>query len=114
MIQGLRDLYPVTLEVVGSQPLAYFLVNFLVVSIFWAAINLLPVFPLDGGQVARNLFQLYGGGNAIPNSLALSMITGIAAAVYGFSHGQQFLGILFAMLAYSSYQAIQQYGGFRW
>ena len=110
-LQRLGDIYGVTYHVTGSEHLAIFVFDFLTVSVFWALLNLLPVFPLDGGQIARNLFVMFGGGNAISNSLTLSMITGIGAAFYGFSHGQQYLGILFAMLAYSSFQALQQYGG---
>ena len=32
--------------------------DLLFVNIFWGLVNLLPVFPLDGGQISRELFQL--------------------------------------------------------
>jgi Zn-dependent protease len=100
----------------GGEPLPpnelyLFAVFFLYVSLFWALLNLLPVYPLDGGQIARNLFLLFGGHRAIEHSLLLSIATGGFIALYGFRRGQPFLGLMFALLAYSSYQAWQAYGG---
>jgi Zn-dependent protease len=45
--QGTKELPSVALNI--------FVVQFLFVSIFWALLNLLPVYPLDGGQISRNL-----------------------------------------------------------
>ena len=63
-------------EPLASNDLYYFVAFFLIVSIFWAFLNLLPVYPLDGGQIARNLFLLFGGQNAIQHSLMLSIVAG--------------------------------------
>lgn len=111
-VESVYDLPVAVHELIPSRPLVVFLTVYVYISVIWAVINLLPVFPLDGGQIARNLFLLYGGANAIRHSLMLSLLTGAAAAIYGFTHGQPFLGILFAMLAYGSYQALTMYGGF--
>lgn len=95
-----------------SEP-AYYMVSFyLIVSVYWAVLNLMPVYPLDGGQIARSLFILYGGSDAVRQSLVLSVCVGIGLAVYGFSSGSIFLGLLFASLAYSSYQMLTQQGGY--
>jgi Zn-dependent protease len=102
--QPLLDLQPDTLF--------YFAQFFLYVSVYWALVNLLPVYPLDGGQIARELFLLYGRGDGIRNSLLLSMLTGAGIALFAFGNQQFYLGILFGMLAYSSYQVLQAYGGF--
>ena len=88
----------------------YFLYHFYWVSIVWAFFNLLPVYPLDGGQICRNLFLLFGGSNGINYSLMLSVATGGLLAVYGYQRGQIYLALMFASLAYSSYQALQAYG----
>ncbi len=88
-----------------------FTAYFLYISVYWALINLLPVYPLDGGQIARELFQLYSRGDGIKNSLLLSVFTGGAVALLAFSNRDFYLGILFGMLAYSSYQVLQAYGG---
>lgn len=98
----------------GGRPpgrsLEIFLVQFQIISIFWAFLNLLPVYPLDGGQIARNLFLLFGGANAIQYSLMLSVGAAVAVTLWTLN-SQPFLGIMFAMLGYSSYQMLQSYGG---
>ncbi len=34
-----------------------FVFDMIVINLFWALLNLLPVFPLDGGQISRELFE---------------------------------------------------------
>jgi Zn-dependent protease len=107
-------LLPATGRVLSNEALAALVAMYVYVSVFWALLNLLPVYPLDGGQIARHLFQMYGGGQAMQQSLMLSVGTGAVVAIYALSCHQPFLGIMFAMLAYSSYQMLQTYGGRRW
>jgi Zn-dependent protease len=91
-----------------SDYLEMFLFLFLAVSILWALMNLLPVYPLDGGQISRNLFLLYSSHNPIQYSLMLSVATAIAAAIYGFRQ-EFFMGLMFTLLAYSSYEGYRAY-----
>ena len=86
-----------------------------------ALLNLMPVYPLDGGQIARELFLLGGSRQAIPHSLILSIVVAVGLALWGFQRHESFMGIMFLMLAYSSYTTLQQYrgqggfgGGSRW
>ena len=95
----------------GPEPLETFLFFFLYVSVYWAILNLLPIYPLDGGQISREVFMLWNREHALRNSLILSLVAGALTAVWGFSTGNQYLGILFGMLAYSSYTALQSYLG---
>lgn len=82
------------------------------VNIFWGLMNLLPVFPLDGGQIAREILTVNDPWNGVVRSLWLSVITGAVAAVGGFVLLESiFLGILFGSLAFSSYQALQRMSG---
>lgn len=80
-------------------------------SIAWALLNLLPVYPMDGGQIARELFSIFNPRSGISYSLMLSVSVGVGAAVYAYVHGQVFLAMFFGMLAYSSYQILQAYTG---
>jgi Zn-dependent protease len=91
------------------------LVHYLLdINIFWGLINLLPVYPLDGGQISRQLLissDPYGG---IRKSLWLSVIVGGVVAVVGWAYmNQPYLGVMFGMLAFSSYTMLQQMGGGR-
>lgn len=77
------------------------------INTFWGLINLLPVFPLDGGQVARNvLIQLdpWDGGR---KSLWLSVITGGLIALAALLFLQSiYMAFLFGILAFQSYQSL--------
>ena len=75
------------------------------VNIFWGLVNLLPVFPLDGGQVARNILIQFDRMNGLRNSLWLSAIVGGLIAVLGFVFLRSiFMALLFGLLAFQSYQ----------
>lgn len=82
------------------------------INVFWGLINLLPVFPLDGGQTARAIFVRFDPWNGVTNALWLSVITGAVVAVAGFVAWRSFyMAFLFGMLALQSYQALQHGGG---
>ena len=88
-----------------------FVWHMLWVNIGWGLVNLLPVYPLDGGQIARELFLMYGRREPIQRSLMLSTVAAGGLAVFGLLHERVFLALMFGFLAYSSYQALQAYNG---
>ena len=75
-------------------------------SVVWALLNLVPVWPLDGGRIMNSLVLMNGGRR--DQALTVSMIAAGLLAVYGFSNKQTFMAILFASLALGNYQALQQ------
>jgi stage IV sporulation protein FB len=78
------------------------------VSIFWGLINLVPVYPLDGGSVARNIFLQADPIDGIRKSLWLSVIAGgIVALVSLIFLRSLFMMLLFGFLAFQSYQSLQ-------
>ena len=92
------------------------------VSLYLGLLNLLPVYPLDGGQISRELWMKSQPRMGLINSLRLSMIVAIAFAVYAFAchfnvippellvpwiRPGIFAGILFAILAVENYVEIQ-------
>jgi Zn-dependent protease len=48
----------------------------------WSALNLIPVFPLDGGQISRELCMLFSRRNGMRLSLGLSFVIAGLIAVY--------------------------------
>jgi membrane-associated protease RseP (regulator of RpoE activity) len=86
------------------------------VNIYWGLVNLLPIFPLDGGQIARELFLQFGGSEALRQSLWLSVGTAAGFVVYALAYrpGSLFFPLFFGYLAYLSYQELQDYGGGGW
>lgn len=85
-----------------------FILMMLWVNIFWGLINLLPVFPLDGGQVARNILVQYDPRDGARKSLWISVVTGgvVALAAFVFMNSI-YMAFLFGILAFQSYQALQ-------
>ncbi|MCH2128104.1 MAG: site-2 protease family protein [Pirellulaceae bacterium] len=83
----------------------------LFINIYWGLVNLLPVYPLDGGQISRELFMRYVGNDGLQKSLWLSVGVGAAMALFGFMHDYYFIGLIFGYLAFSSYQLLQTFSG---
>ncbi len=99
-------------KMIDSPGLFAMLVFYAWPSIVWALLNLIPVWPLDGGRVMRSLV-LIGGGNT-SQSLMISLIAAGLMSVYGLTNGQTFMGILFFSLAITNFQMLQQSGGWRY
>jgi stage IV sporulation protein FB len=86
----------------------------LYINIFWAVVNLLPVLPLDGGQIALQFLVQQDPWAGMQRALMLSIFTGGAAALmFLVVLHSPMLAMLFASLAVSSYLTWQQSGGTR-
>jgi Zn-dependent protease len=97
---------------IGSLPLIALIYAFNYCSIWWALMNLLPVYPLDGGQISREAFLLSNVRDGIRQSLILSIITGAAVAIWALTQEKDtYLALMFGMLAYSSFMTLQAYSG---
>lgn len=90
----------------------------LFINLAWNVMNLVPVLPLDGGQISREFFSWYQPRGGLRLSLQISMMAGGAVALFSlysmFNHESvlnldpRFLALMFAYLAFQSYQALQQ------
>ena len=90
--------------------LATLVYDLLYVNIFWGIINLFPVYPLDGGQIARQLFMKYNPWHGVRQSIVLSVITGAAMAAYALlvkKPSDFYLAFFFGYLAYLSYASLE-------
>lgn len=76
------------------------------INLWWGLVNLLPVYPLDGGQISRHLMTHWRR-DGVDLSVKISLVVAVGCAVYFFSNQQQYAGILFALLAYESYQMLR-------
>jgi stage IV sporulation protein FB len=98
----------------ASDYLRMFFQQLLWFNIFWGAVNLLPVYPLDGGQIARAVLVSRDPWMGMTRSLWLSVLVGAGVAAVGAMVMQDwFIAILFGLLAASNYQMLQQAGGGR-
>jgi hypothetical protein len=71
------------------------------VNIAWSVLNLLPILPLDGGNIAQSLF----GRQA---ARILSIVVGGAAGLLLFANGITFAGFFFLFFAASNFGSLQQ------
>jgi Zn-dependent protease len=114
-IVGLPGWVARPLGLTGGAPLtnvvAFTMVYSLVlVNIYWALLNLVPVYPLDGGQIAREAIVLMGG--TVYQATVISLVTVALMVWWAFTSGQLMLGILFFSLGMGNWQSLQ--GGERW
>jgi Zn-dependent protease len=107
MLLGVLPLPSATLPA-GGWLFDWIVATFLWINIFWGVINLLPVFPLDGGNIARTLLVHSDPWNGVRKSLRLSMAVGAVVAAVGLIFlASPFLALLFGYLAFTSYMALR-------
>jgi Zn-dependent protease len=80
-------------------------------SIHWAILNLIPVWPLDGGRFVHSLMQLRGG--TIVMTLMVGVVVSALVALFAFQNELSFLGFMFLILGWNNFQAVQQLQGSR-
>lgn len=85
--------------------------DLLYICVYWGLVNLLPIYPLDGGQISRTLFLRYDVRDGLNKSLILSIVAAVMMALNGLQMGSLFMTLLFGVLAYQSYAALQNNRG---
>lgn len=97
--------FGLTLAVRGltSDWASLFIHQFLFVNIVWGLLNLMPILPLDGGQIAREILVATDPWHGARKAVVLSIVTGVALCVMGIFHGSIVMAILFGYLAFMNY-----------
>jgi membrane-associated protease RseP (regulator of RpoE activity) len=89
------------------------------INLLWGLINLLPVWPLDGGQISRDVCEGLSPDRGLTHSLGISLVVAGLLALHCFlvsigqrlvpiAFGNPYAALLFALLAVQSYQLLQQ------
>jgi Zn-dependent protease len=92
----------------GGDLLSLFVTSLLWINIFWGFINLMPVFPLDGGSVMRNVLIQADPVDGVRKSLWVSVIAGAVIALAAFFFLRSlYMAVLFGFLAFQSYQSLR-------
>jgi stage IV sporulation protein FB len=81
--------------------LRYAITMLLYVNFFWTLINLLPILPLDGGQIFRDLAGPHRAGLV----RWVAVICAVGVAGWALQAGMIFLGVMAAYLAYVNFQS---------
>jgi Zn-dependent protease len=93
------------------------------INLIWPILNLLPIWPLDGGQITREVCQAVMPARGTAFSLGISMVVSGFLAIHMFMatreqpllpsfipfarHGDMFLALFFALFCVSSFMALQ-------
>ena len=95
-----RETYTVLAKM--NDPVLYMLKDLLWVNFWWSLMNLLPVFPLDGGQI-------YASIERSPKKVwTVGMVTGALVAIAGFFILHQIvIAILFGYFAFQNYKRLE-------
>jgi Zn-dependent protease len=118
----------------GQSPLELLLGVLLFINLVWPLFNLLPIWPLDGGQISREVCEAVSPPRGLVVSLWISLIVcillavnevlgvqsikselGMSSAPLGYltswlRGGDEVRAIFFALFAVGSYQALQAVG----
>ncbi|MEO2046375.1 MAG: site-2 protease family protein [Pirellulales bacterium] len=97
-----------------SNNMNHLISGLLQVNILWGCVNLLPIYPLDGGHVARELCQFWKPRQGIILSLQISMFCAAGMAILGFLSSGLFIALFFGYFAYMSYRTLQAYQTSAW
>ena len=100
--------------------MALFIVgNLIFINLLWGLVNLLPVWPLDGGMICREVCEGISPARGLWSSLGISLVVAgllsLHCILVRFGHqllplpiGSVYAAILFGILAFQSYQLLQQ------
>ena len=97
------------------------ILNLFYINFFWGVLNLLPIFPLDGGQISRDFLSQVNPRSGYKISLLISAIVAGLLAVHSFMYynsgkglipflqfGSNYTAFMFAILAFQSFMQLQQ------
>jgi Zn-dependent protease len=78
------------------------------VNIFWTVVNLLPVMPLDGGQLLRIVLEKIFGLKGFKYAMIASVCVALAISLFFFVTQAFLIGALFFLLAFQSYDTLRR------
>ncbi len=79
-----------------------------VVNVFWTVVNLLPVMPLDGGQLLRIVLEKIFGLKGFKYAILTSMVIALGISLFSFLTQGFLIGGLFFLLAFQSYDTFRR------
>src|SRR5262249_20649764 len=106
-------------DLMGSPLLLLLVADLMYINLAWPILNLLPIWPLDGGQICREVGQAVSRPNGVVVALWISLVVSAALAVNAllavnnqphlpYFAGGWFMVLFFALFAAGSYQALQE------
>ncbi len=79
-----------------------------IVNLFWTIVNLLPVMPLDGGQLLRVILENIFGLRGFKYAMIASVVVATLISLFFFLTQNFLIGGLFFLLAFQSYDSFRR------
>ncbi len=94
---------------VFTSPFAlYFLQTLTMINLFWTIVNLLPVLPLDGGQLLRIIFEAVFGIKGWKYALYGSILVAIVISIIAVIYQQFFIAAFFFLFAFQNIDTLRR------
>ena len=106
--------YPFSPEFQKYELLMAVVNGFIIVNVILNLLNLLPIIPLDGGQISRSTFELFDKWDGVRKSLMLSIATAVVCGVFCLKSNSTLMALFCFYLAYQNYQQLNPGMGRRW
>jgi membrane-associated protease RseP (regulator of RpoE activity) len=78
------------------------------INLGWGLFNLLPVYPLDGGQISHAALSHFFPRSGSATALKISLVVAVGIAAIAFSGHQTYIALLFGSLAFENFQMLQR------
>ncbi len=85
----------------------YFLKALRFINLFWTLVNLVPVLPLDGGQLVRVVLEAFTGVKAWRYAHMVSFVVAVMLAILFFFINAYLIGGIFLLFAFQSFEGIR-------
>ncbi len=85
----------------------YFTIGFIYAGIAWGILNLLPIYPFDGGQVLLAYLCKRQGEQGVVSTLKISIVCSVGLALLCLVDRQYFMTIFMAYSAFQNYKLLQ-------
>jgi Zn-dependent protease len=90
-----------------SPKMTFFLYVTMRVNIVWCLLNLIPMMPLDGGQLVRYFLEMKFGRRGFKISLIIGLLCAAVAIPYLFFHDLVFFGTILLIFAFQHVQLLK-------
>ena len=98
-------LFTLSTGVVANPFLLYAVKIFVWVNLFWTIVNLLPVMPLDGGQLLRVILESIFGARGFKYAILTGVVLSIIGALIFFFIGYFLIGVIFFLFAFQNFDS---------
>jgi len=82
----------------------------LFINLYWGLVNLVPVLPLDGGQICREVCQRGNRYQGLWRAVQISVVVAGLMALWFYSQHQTYAAVMFAILCMNNISLLQQRG----